>query len=206
MVTETNCEVFGLKQAKILSQIEKAKQQHTLVEVYVKKQIGEFEVGYPIVSDHRWLIIATVNAQGQFAGYTLFALKRIKRVRSTTPYLKIITTYQDFFKAHEQYDPFQLSEKETTISKWSKQLLPKLFAALTKERAYITIAGRFDITPVDQVVAATAHHFTCLPFDPLTYQHGEPVILAYKDISFLQFWDSADLLYQQTSEKLSEKI
>ena len=44
MVTETNCEVFGLKQAKILSQIEKAKQQHTLVEVYVKKQTGEFDV------------------------------------------------------------------------------------------------------------------------------------------------------------------
>ncbi len=206
MVTETNCEVFGLEQAKILSRIEKAKQQHSLLEIYVKKQTGEFEVGYPLISDHRWLVLATLNAQGQFAGFTLFALKRIKRVRNATPYLKIITTYQAYQEEHDQYDPFKLSQKTASIEQWPKNFLPKLFTTLTKERAYISIAGRFDIAPVDQIVAATAHHFTCLPFDPLTYQHGEPVILAYKDISFLQFWDSADLLYQQTNEILNEKI
>mgnify|MGYP003361741310 CR=1 FL=1 len=200
MVTETNCEVDGLKQVKILSQIEKAKQQHTLVEVYVKKQAGEFEVGYPILSDHRWLILATLDAHGQFAGFTLFALKRLKRVRSTTPYLKIVTTYQAFLKEHDHYDPFNLSQKEKTVTQWSKQLLPNLFTALTKERAYITLSGRFDIVPLDQVVAATAHHFTCLPFDQLTYQHGKPIILAYKDISFLQFWGPDDLLFHHTNE------
>ncbi|MFD0897637.1 hypothetical protein [Loigolactobacillus binensis] len=193
-----------MKAAKILSQIEKAKQQHTLIEVYVKKENGEFEVGYPLISDHRWLILATLNNQGQFAGYTLFALKRIKRVHSKTTYLQILDHYQAYLKEQQQYDPFKLSAKSPLIAKWAKHPLPDLFALLTKQRAYITLAGRFDIAPVNQIVTATAHHFTCLPFDPLTYQHGEPVILAYKDISFLQFGDSAALLYQQISKKLNE--
>ncbi|ANK62801.1 hypothetical protein BSQ39_08155 [Loigolactobacillus backii] len=194
-----------MKKTKILSRIEAAKKAHELIEVHVKKQVDDFEVGFPIASDHRWLIIAAINTEGQFDGFTLFALKRIKKIKVGTAYLTIVHHYIDFAKAHQLYDPLKLADRQKQIKHWERNLSRQLLILLAKKRAFVTIGGRFKIIPTGRILAASAHGFTFQPFYEFNYTVADPLIISLKDIAFIQFWDIYDDLYQYTAPKIAKK-
>ncbi|AVK62808.1 hypothetical protein C5Z26_01130 [Lactobacillus sp. CBA3606] len=115
-----------------------------LVEIYAKGTNEQFSVGYVIQQDEKFVLVETINVDGELDGLVVFRKATLAKVVTGTDYLKSMATIVSLAQQRGYFDVWNTERLVTKfLKKESKHsLLKQLLKMAFKQDQVIQLSGR----------------------------------------------------------------